>query len=175
MIDPKEYLNLGDGKFQKFSKQAEDVYKKIKSTMEKLGPFDHVKIIEEVIKAHVGAKNIKIRYNPPGLTSETIKYLENVWSKAEWSTCVNEDMIIVTNFPVLDKDPVVEFLDYSGYPYRNIEQRGIKFSTSRPVGHDVDLINTLIALKDYIKVELYDLRLPLEYIVEGNAVENPLV
>lgn len=159
MITPELYLKLGNEKAQKIEDQKREAKKKIENIMRNWLPFDHISILNEVIKAHAGAQKIRVIYDPPGLTLEIAEAIKKIFYPFKWNISINKDpesvAITIDNF--VDDPPSI--IHYSGYPYLNFKyQNGyttIKFTTSKPTTSDINLFENLIELKDYIKVELY--------------------
>lgn len=128
--------------------------------------FHHLQLIKTIIQGHVGAKYIKIWYgvNSSVVTQEVALEL----SYENWYVDEIHDGggIKICNFDYLENSSKCE---YDEYPYRNFKVMNRK-TTKVDFWFDMQMpnfgeqIENLLALKDKIRVQLWDLVIPKERI-----------
>lgn len=134
---------------------------------------EHLELIKTIIEGHLGANHIKIWYDVVGtdksiITEEVARELRH----QDWYVDDIEDGsgITISNFRLLDSNRPCE---YDEYPYRkftikNERTTAVEFWVDFSATTSEKQLQRLMAFKDKIRVQLWDLVIPKERICKND-------
>lgn len=166
-ISPADYKTLTDRKVESFHNLETKWKEYQKLTAEKMKIQDHLDLIACAIWGNAGSEYLSLEYSPP-VDKSVLETLKDLITKAGWYVIIQDEALVIRNYAhEIDSNP-----DYDNFSYlrhkMNITYDNDKFEIDGEFDFTVhsrnDSIETYIVMGEYIRVKMWNLKVPKEMI-----------